>query len=194
MKRAALGSFLLLAAVTLLVPLAPAAAAHTELILSTPADGEALAAAPTAVLLTFSEELIAETVNVSVTDSQGQLVASGPPQVDASEVTLPWPAGLAGGSYCVNYRVVSQDGHPVSGLITFTYPPVAVPPSTSAASSTVPTSPSPAPTPAATSDATAEPTTASDTPVRSIVLIVAGLAAGIVIGILVATRRRGQSS
>ena len=40
--------------------------------------------------------------------------------VDGSDVTLAWPPGLQGSAFDVNYRVVSQDGHPVSGQISFT--------------------------------------------------------------------------
>jgi methionine-rich copper-binding protein CopC len=191
-KRAALGSFLLLAGVALLVPLAAPASAHTELTRSTPADGESLAVAPAEVLLTFSEELIPETVKVSITDAQGGLVSAGDARVDAADVSLAWPDGLASGRYSVNYRVVSQDGHPVSGAISFSYPQSGPAASASATPATDSSTGASATAPASSAPATASPA-AGQPAVPPTVLIAAGLAAGIGIGVAVAFRRRGRA-
>ena len=50
-------------------------------------------------------------------------------EVDGPDVIVAWPPGLSGTDYTVNYRVVSQDGHPVSGSLSFT---VDAPPPTAA--------------------------------------------------------------
>jgi hypothetical protein len=42
-------------------------------------------------------------------------------------VIVPWPADLPPGKYSVAFRVVSEDGHPVTGQVTFSYTDVATP-------------------------------------------------------------------
>ncbi len=120
MKRATLG---LLMALSFLLPvsLATPAAAHTELVESTPQDGQQLDAPPTEIVLRFSEELLADTVTVTLTDSSGALFRVAP-MLDETTLTAPWPDGLAGDAYTINYRVVSLDGHPVTGSVAFSYP------------------------------------------------------------------------
>ncbi len=51
--------------------------------------------------------------------------AAGRPEVDGREVTQGLATGLAPGEHVVTYRVVSADGHPISGTVTFasTVPP-----------------------------------------------------------------------
>jgi len=131
-KRAALVPILLSFLAVLFVQ-APGALAHTELILSDPAEGAVLEADPSTVVLSFSEELIPDTVRVSVADGTGFVVTVAAPEVDGADVSFPWPPALTGPDYTVNYRVVSQDGHPVSGSLSFTgATPAATPPTSSA--------------------------------------------------------------
>ena len=105
-----------------------AAHAHADLSFSTPENGAALETAPEEVRLTFSEELFAELVEISVLNADGDLVMATeaeqtpPPGTD---VIVPWPADLPPGEYSVAYRVVSEDGHPVTGKVTFSYASVA---------------------------------------------------------------------
>jgi methionine-rich copper-binding protein CopC len=120
---------LLAAAFLLLLPVS-GAAGHAGLTSSNPADGTELAVAPEEVTLTFSEELFNELVEVSILDSAGDLVMATeaeqtpPPGTD---VIVPWPADLPAGKYSVAFRVVSEDGHPVTGQVTFSYTDVATP-------------------------------------------------------------------
>lgn len=118
MKRTTLGAYLLAFAVVGLSA-APAAVAHTELVSSDPADGEVLEMAPSSVLLTFDEDVLKAAVTIS--DAAGSVVSSPNGAVANSTVTVPWPAGLADGSYAVNYRIVSTDGHPVDGVIALAF-------------------------------------------------------------------------
>ena len=103
---------------------------HASLLYSTPEDGAALDVAPEDVRFTFSEELFAELIEVSVLDSAGELVMATeaeqtpPPGTD---VIVPWPSDLPPGEYSVAFRVVSADGHPVTGQITFSYESVVEP-------------------------------------------------------------------
>jgi len=118
------------ACLVLVSPLAFAtgASAHANLVYSTPEDGAVLEMAPEDVRFTFSEELFAELIEVSVLDAEGELVLATeaeqtpPPGTD---VIVPWPSDLPPGEYSVAFRVVSADGHPVTGQITFSYDAVA---------------------------------------------------------------------
>ena len=95
------------------------ALAHTGLQSSTPADGETLTAAPDAVTLTFSSAVASEFAQVAVTGPDGESVTSGEVSIDGAVVTQP-VSTRGDGAYVVAYRVVSDDGHPVSGQLTFT--------------------------------------------------------------------------
>lgn len=101
--------------------LGPAPAwAHTELRSSTPADGASVAQPPSQVELTFSEEVPAAGATVTVTGPDRVDRAAGPATGDGGTLTVPLrPLGPAG-AYTVGYRVVSDDGHPVAGTVTFT--------------------------------------------------------------------------
>lgn len=106
--------------VTLLVT-AGQASAHSSLIGSTPTEGQRFERAPALVSLTFDEEIRDDDVNqVAVTGPDGGQWAEGPVQVAGSVVVAPLrPLGPAG-EYTAGYRVVSADGDPVTGEITFT--------------------------------------------------------------------------
>lgn len=107
----------------LLAALPAVAAAHAELESSTPEAGENLDTAPTQVTLTFDDELNPSGSSFTVTDADGHEVGSG--EVDltvanrnvlSGDVTITDP-----GVYTVEYTVVGDDGHAVSGTISFGY-------------------------------------------------------------------------
>jgi methionine-rich copper-binding protein CopC len=100
-----------------LLPAAPAWA-HAALIGSDPEAGATLAALPGAATLEFSEEM-ADPAYVVVTAADGTSVTDGDPVVDGREVTQALVDGPAG-TYTLAFRVVSGDGHPVTGELTFT--------------------------------------------------------------------------
>ena len=96
------------------------ATAHSQLISTIPSDGALLNEPPQSVVLTFDEALIPEVDSISINDAAGNVVASPAVEPVGSTLTVPWPAGLPDGVYQVAYRVVSGDGHPVIGAISFT--------------------------------------------------------------------------
>ena len=100
--------------------------AHAELTSSNPADGSALAQTPETVELTFSEDLLVDTVEIAVTNSDQELVDNVVVSTVRNTVTTLWPTDLPGGEYRVAYRVVSNDGHPITGVIDFNYPETVV--------------------------------------------------------------------
>jgi methionine-rich copper-binding protein CopC len=95
------------------------AAAHDVLISSDPADGARLSRTPAAVVLTFDEPALAMGSGLVVTGPSGE-VQVGSPQLVDNRVTQPLQGGAPAGSYVVDWRVTSADGHPVSGRLTFT--------------------------------------------------------------------------
>ena len=106
------------------VVVAPTASAHADLQVSAPEDGESLEIAPEEIRLTFSEELFEELVEISILDAAGDLystieVEQTPPP--GTDVIFPWPTQAPPGEYSIAYRVVSADGHPVTGTISFSY-------------------------------------------------------------------------
>ena len=110
----------------LIVPLGSASPinAHAALASSTPADGAALDAPPATVELTFNEELLPDTVEIAVTTQDAGLISGTTFNTTGPTVTIDWSAELPGDTYKVAYRVVSNDGHPITGAISFSYPAV----------------------------------------------------------------------
>jgi methionine-rich copper-binding protein CopC len=105
--------------VALLLGAAPASA-HTRLQSSDPADGSSVATGPESVSLVFNEDIGSEFAKISLVGPDGVDRASGPLSASGGTVSTPVsPLGPAG-TYTVGYRVVSDDGHPVQGKVTFT--------------------------------------------------------------------------
>jgi copper resistance protein C len=170
------------------------AAAHTGLQSSTPADGEALTTAPDAVTLTFATAVASQFAQVAVTGPDGQSVTTGEATVEGAVVQQPVnPNG--DGSYVVAYRVVSDDGHPVSGEVSFTLTGTgAAPAPTQAASPAEASTPAPStPAPAAASAASAAADSdTSDGSGWGLWLLLIGVVAVFVVGTMLALRRRGS--
>jgi methionine-rich copper-binding protein CopC len=117
------------------------ASAHSALVSSSPADGSTLGVAPTEVVLTFNENVVSVGDQIVVTSPSGRLVNEGNPQVLDSTVTEQLRPLNENGTYLINYRIVSADGHPVQRQLSFT---LDVPGLKTATPS--PVTPSPAPT------------------------------------------------
>ncbi|MFF2775451.1 copper resistance protein CopC [Streptomyces sp. NPDC058052] len=126
-----------LAAALVWFPATPAAA-HTDLVSSTPAPGASLGAPPADIRLTFSDRMTERYAKVALTAPDGTPAGQGAPTVAGTSATLTVRSGIGPGRYTVGYRVVSADGHPVAGSFTFT---VKAPPGTPS-SSPRPSSPS----------------------------------------------------
>ena len=95
------------------------AAAHAELVSITPPNGAQLAAPPTEVQMTFTESVNLVNNGIRLIDQLGATVPAPDPTVDNNTVTWQMPADLPDGTYVVTWRVVSTDGHPISGASTF---------------------------------------------------------------------------
>lgn len=128
---------------TLTVLAAGPAQAHDSLLSTEPVDGATLSSMPAAIVLHFAEPAQRLGTAVVVLGSDGN-VASGRPVIVASELRQPVTAGSPPGRYTVNWRVVSDDGHPVQGSFRFTTTTPTVSPGASSTSSSPTTVPSPA--------------------------------------------------
>ncbi len=93
--------------------------AHNSLVGSDPADGARLARTPSVVVLTFDEPAIAMGTRIVVTGPGGEVQAGDPVLVD-NTVTQALAPASTGGSYVVQWRVTSADGHPITGTFGFT--------------------------------------------------------------------------
>jgi methionine-rich copper-binding protein CopC len=182
---------IVLAATTAIAP----ASAHDELVSSTPTADAALDPAPTEVVLTYSDNILEVGVEVAVTDADGAEWVADAPVVDGPTVTVPLTSGMPGGAYTVEWRVVSSDGHPISGTIPFTVTTPAASPSPSASEPAAA-----APTDAVTSapSASAEPAASDEQGFSGAhIAIIAGIILALVIIVaavlLVLARRRSDA-
>lgn len=119
-------SKLSLAAAAVILALASAvfvaspAAAHDQLLRSDPAPDARLEAAPAAIELEFSADVLTIGAVVIVADGEGNNWADGEPTLDGAAVVVPVREGMPDAGYEIAWRVVSGDGHPITGLIHFT--------------------------------------------------------------------------
>lgn len=120
MKRALVAC--LIAGAAVLVT-APPAAAHNALISSDPKDKTSLEAGPSSVTLTFDQDVQGgQGINtISVVDANGgHYEVAGDPTIKDNAVSAKVNALGKAGQYKIGYRILSADGHPVSGELTFT--------------------------------------------------------------------------
>ena len=99
------------------------AQAHAALVSSSPSDGDVVTSVPTEVSFTFDESVVSPAF-VSVIGPDGSNIADGNAVVDGATVRQAVRLFPQQGRYSASYRVVSDDGHPVTGTIRFTVDPV----------------------------------------------------------------------
>ncbi|WP_283138012.1 copper resistance CopC family protein [Rhizohabitans arisaemae] len=133
--------------------------AHNVLIDSDPKKDSSVASAPRSVTLVFDQPARQGFAQVTVTGPGGTRWEQGPVKVSGAKVTSPIkPLGPAG-KYVIGYRVLSSDGHPISGTVRFTLtapgPGASPPPASPSASSpgSAAGSPSPSTAPVAVQEA-----------------------------------------
>lgn len=175
------------------------AAAHDALVSSDPAADSTIEVVPAAMTLTFSAAPMDEVdaTAVQVLDATGASVTAGAPSLDGAVLTQPLLTTAAAGEYRVIWRVLSGDGHPISGEFAFTAmatsmieaPPVTAEPTTAPADDAAP-----APTTEATADApTPDAESAAETsfsPAWIVAAIVAVILLGVLAAMFVLHRRR----
>lgn len=119
MRRLTFSIVALMMTVLTAVVWAPTASAHSALIGSDPADGAPLAAGPAAVTLTFNEPVQKNYAVLKVVGPDEHYWQDGEPTVTGRTVTVPVRELGPAGTYLINYRITSADGHPVEGQLDF---------------------------------------------------------------------------
>ncbi|MFC9585934.1 copper resistance CopC/CopD family protein [Streptomyces yangpuensis] len=113
---------LVAAVLTLLFGGAAPALAHTALSASDPADGSVLQTPPRQVTLTFTESISFPDEALRVLSPANERVNPRPAQHadgKANTARVDLSGELPEGTYTVAWRVISADGHPISGAFTF---------------------------------------------------------------------------
>jgi copper resistance protein C len=119
-RRAATASAVLVAAGALVLGVPATALAHDGLVGTSPAAGATVAEAPDALELDFAGEPLPLGTLVAVTGPDGSPVSSGDAQIRGTTVVQPIDDAAEAGTYRVEWRSTSSDGHPLSGTFDFT--------------------------------------------------------------------------
>jgi methionine-rich copper-binding protein CopC len=119
------GLVLLSSALTLTTP---AAQGHSTLVTSTPKSGAVVKTFPKTFSLIFNEEILKllgkEPSRVQLTAPNSKRIPLGKVAIAKEVLTFAMSkAEVKAGKYRLTYRVVSNDGHVISGEISFTYKP-----------------------------------------------------------------------
>ncbi len=121
----------LLALLAVLLVATPARA-HDVLVASDPKDGAVLGAMPAAVTLTFNQVVRRDYARIAVTGPDGAHYEQGEVRVDGPRVSIGVRTGTPAGAYAIGYRIVSNDGHPVTGTVKFSVTGAGAAPGTAA--------------------------------------------------------------
>ena len=105
-------------ALALGLSLAGPALAHSELRLSSPAQGARLATPPAELVLGFNEGVQVTAVRLHRAEGGEIALARPGPIVTTARHVQPLPP-LAPGAYRVEWRIISAEGHPVGGTLRF---------------------------------------------------------------------------
>jgi copper transport protein len=97
---------------------APAAQAHAKLIASKPGDRAVLAQAPKRVVLRFDDTVRALPGTKAIRNG-GRSVLAGKPHIERSRRLVIPLRKLGDGDYSVRWRVLSDDGHTLEGVLAF---------------------------------------------------------------------------
>lgn len=96
------------------------ASAHATVETSSPADGQSLPTSPEEISVTFSESVSTVSGGLRVLNADGKQVSTGESRVsDGRTLVTDISETLPDGTYVATYRVLSADGHPVSGSLLF---------------------------------------------------------------------------
>jgi copper transport protein len=98
----------------------PAAAqAHATLVRSEPRDRAVVETAPSRVRLVFDDDVRALSGMKAIRNGGGSVLSGHPHVVGGRTLVVPLRAGLPDGDYTLLWRVLSDDGHRLSGVIAF---------------------------------------------------------------------------
>ena len=113
------------------------ASAHAELVRTTPTDRAVLATAPTEARFVFDDSVQAASGIKAVRNGDGSVLGGKPHVLRGRTLVVPLRQ-LDDGDYTVLWRVVSDDGHRISGVIAFAVGAGRAPPTPSLAAGNSP--------------------------------------------------------
>lgn len=175
---------------------ATSATAHDSLLSASPEADSTTTEPPAEVTLTFSDAVFTtgSAVQIAVITPDGEDIVAGSPAIDGNTVTQPIAEAATPGTFTVQWRVVSSDGHPISDEYSYTLA------QNTGAEESTPSSPSsseagqdptPSPTAAATQPADVHSGPREGTEFLPIMMVIAGV--GVVGGALVAVMIVGRA-
>lgn len=109
---------LFLLALVAIVAFAAPAAAHTELVTTSPAAGARAKDAVRAVTISFTQPVDARLATVTVQRADGPSVSTGTPRAAGADLVQPLTE-LESGRYDVAWRAAAADGHILTGDFSF---------------------------------------------------------------------------
>ncbi len=98
---------------------APEAHAHSQVVSSDPDDGARVESSPARATVTFNEPLQEAFAVLTVVGPDGNYWQDGDAVVDGPRLSVGLREPGPTGTYTLNYRVTSADGHPVDGQRSF---------------------------------------------------------------------------
>jgi copper transport protein len=107
------------AAVAIWLVAAPSAFAHARLIRTDPADGAVLATAPDRVVLAFDDSVRPVGGTTVIRNGGGSVLAGKPSLLSGDHILVLPLRRLKPGDYTARWRIVSDDGHLISGVLAF---------------------------------------------------------------------------
>ena len=96
------------------------ASAHSELVSSSPADGDAVTATPSEIVLTFSAALDPKKSSIILKDASGAQIGKAGVDPAKNTVMRMTPPILEPGAYEIDWTSVATDGDLLRGKVTFT--------------------------------------------------------------------------
>jgi methionine-rich copper-binding protein CopC len=118
--------FLFIAGLLALSLVTPPASAHTVLASADPAVDSTVVDLPSAISLTFADELvvIGNSNSISAIDETGKELTTGKPEISAAVLSIKLADSEVTGVIKVTYRAVAADGHVITGDYQFTVSPI----------------------------------------------------------------------
>ena len=117
----------ILATLAMALTSAPSASAHAQLQIGFPKPGSVAKIWPTQIWVEFDGDLIqlggSKVNQLTIKDSAGKIVETKPSVVSGAQLSVETIKPAKSGKVSVMWRVVSEDGHPVSHSYTFFYIP-----------------------------------------------------------------------
>jgi len=103
-----------------LIAWAEPAFAHDKFVGSSPTDKATVQTVPSRVTIRFEEPPGTGFSGITVTGPDGKNIGIGVAKIIGSTLTIPVKKTTIHGLFTVRYHIISDDGHPVSGILHFT--------------------------------------------------------------------------